>query len=45
MDVDQITKRPVQMSPDEVAAALAVLNWGEGYAQAIRAGWRGGWPE
>ena len=45
MDVDQIAKRPAQMSLDEVATALAVLNRGEGDAQAIRAGWRGGLPE
>jgi len=45
MDVDQITKRPAQMSPDEVATALAVLDRGEGDAQAIRArlAWRPAW--
>lgn len=45
MKIDEITKRPAQMSPDEVAMALAVHDRDDDEAQAIRArlAWRPAW--
>lgn len=45
MKVDEITKRPAQMSSDEVAIALAVHDRDDDEAQAIRArlAWRPAW--
>lgn len=45
MRIDQITKRPAQMSADEVAMALAVHDRDDDEAQAIRArlSWRPAW--
>ena len=45
MKVDDITKRPAQMSADEVAKALEALEQGTEDDQAIRArlAWRPAW--
>lgn len=45
MKIDEITKRPAQMTPDEVAMALAVHDRDDEEAQAIRArlAWRPAW--
>jgi hypothetical protein len=45
MKVDEITKRPAQMSSDEVAIALAVHDRDDDEAQAIwaRLAWRPAW--
>ena len=45
MNVEEITKRPAQMSSDEVAMALAVHDRNDDEAQAIRArlAWRPAW--
>ncbi len=45
MKIDEITRRPAQMSSDEVAMALAVHDRNDEEAQAIRArlAWRPAW--
>lgn len=45
MKVDEITRRPAQMTRDEVAKALAALDEGAEDPQAIRArlAWRPAW--